>query len=68
MASEQLETEPPVSKKAFVTTTEIEKHISKDDLWMVINGKVYDITPFVDEHPYVFFPGLFFPLLYDANL
>lgn len=43
----------PASTKAFISTTEIEKHDTRDDLWMVINGKVYDITPFVDEHPYV---------------
>ena len=23
------------------------------DLWVVVNDKVYDITKFVDEHPYV---------------
>lgn len=31
--------------------SEIEKHTTRDDLWMVINGKVYDVTPFIDEHP-----------------
>ncbi|ORY94121.1 cytochrome b5-like heme/steroid binding domain-containing protein [Syncephalastrum racemosum] len=30
---------------------DISKHNTRDDLWMVINGKVYDITAFVDEHP-----------------
>ncbi|KAF5095041.1 hypothetical protein D0Z03_001922 [Geotrichum reessii] len=51
-----------MSAKAAATTTnpeapniikleEIKKHTSRDDLWMVINGKVYDVTPFVDEHP-----------------
>lgn len=39
--------------KAYISTEEIKKHTSRDDLWMVINGKVYDVTPFVDEHPYV---------------
>lgn len=28
---------------------DIAKHNTRDDLWMVINGKVYDITAFVDE-------------------
>ncbi|KAI8080205.1 cytochrome b5-like heme/steroid binding domain-containing protein [Gilbertella persicaria] len=30
---------------------EISKHNNRADLWMVIDGKVYDITPFQDEHP-----------------
>lgn len=28
---------------------EIAKHNTRSDLWMVIEGKVYDITPFCDE-------------------
>lgn len=28
---------------------EISKHNTRSDLWMVIDGKVYDITPFADE-------------------
>ncbi|KAI8641838.1 cytochrome b5-like heme/steroid binding domain-containing protein [Parasitella parasitica] len=33
------------------TYEEIAKHNIRTDLWMVIEGKVYDITKFVDEHP-----------------
>lgn len=52
-ATEPIETpvKPIVEKKVFITSAEIEKHKSRDDLWMVVNGKVYDVTPFVDEHP-----------------
>ncbi|ODV58160.1 Cyb5p, partial [Ascoidea rubescens DSM 1968] len=33
------------------TFEEIEAHNTRDDLWMVIEGKVYDCTSFLDEHP-----------------
>lgn len=30
---------------------EIEKHNSADDCWVVVDGEVYDVTKFLDEHP-----------------
>ncbi|KAH3684998.1 hypothetical protein WICPIJ_004030 [Wickerhamomyces pijperi] len=33
------------------TFEEVQKHNTKDDLWMIINGKVYDVTKYIDEHP-----------------
>jgi hypothetical protein len=30
---------------------EVAKHKTKDDLWIVVNGKVIDVTGFVDKHP-----------------
>ncbi|EEB08758.2 cytochrome b5 [Schizosaccharomyces japonicus yFS275] len=35
----------------YITPEEIAAHNSEKDLWMVINGKVYDISTFGDEHP-----------------
>ena len=35
----------------MIPLTEISKHKSINDLWMAVNGKVYDITKFVDQHP-----------------
>ncbi|KAJ3034424.1 hypothetical protein HDV00_005044 [Rhizophlyctis rosea] len=31
--------------------SEIAQHNTRNDLWMVIEDKVYDVTKFLDEHP-----------------
>ncbi|CUM65714.1 uncharacterized protein PRCAT00003362001 [Priceomyces carsonii] len=33
------------------TFDEIALHNTRDDLWIVYNGKVYDVSPYIDEHP-----------------
>lgn len=33
------------------TIEEVKKHCSTDDLWLVYNGQVYDVTQYLDEHP-----------------
>ncbi|XP_073386398.1 cytochrome b5 isoform X2 [Physcomitrium patens] len=30
---------------------EVEQHVAQDDCWMIIHGKVYDVTTFMDDHP-----------------
>ena len=30
---------------------EIAKHNTVDSLWLVVSGKIYDVTTFIDEHP-----------------
>lgn len=30
---------------------QIAEHNSPEDVWIVVDGKVYDVTKFVDEHP-----------------
>ena len=36
---------------AFFTKEEVSKHNTKDDCWLIIHGKVYDVSDYVDEHP-----------------
>lgn len=33
------------------TFDEVSAHDSVEDLWIVYDGKVYDVTKYVDEHP-----------------
>ncbi|KAI0005052.1 cytochrome b5-like heme/steroid binding domain-containing protein [Russula compacta] len=34
-----------------VTLNELREHSSKDSIWVLVSGKVYDVTKFIDEHP-----------------
>ena len=33
------------------TRAEVAKHASPDDCWVLLDGKIYDITPFIKNHP-----------------
>lgn len=35
----------------LIKFSELAKHNTADDLWMEINGNVYDLTKFKSEHP-----------------
>lgn len=35
----------------MVTKKELQKHNTKDDMWTVINGKVFNLTPYIPFHP-----------------
>ena len=39
-----------MAEKTF-TFEDIQKHTTRSDCWVVIEGKVYDVTKFLDEHP-----------------
>nr|POF16704.1 cytochrome b2, mitochondrial [Quercus suber] len=34
-----------------ITAEEISQHAKPDDLWILVNGKVYDLTNFAPQHP-----------------
>lgn len=38
-------------EQTFIEETEVRKHNSKQDCWVIIHGKAYDVSSFVDEHP-----------------
>lgn len=35
----------------MLTYQEVENHNSKSDCWVIIHGKVYDVTDFLNQHP-----------------
>lgn len=37
--------------KAPLTRQEVSRHSTEDDLWIIIDHKIYDISDFVDAHP-----------------
>lgn len=39
-----------VGKETF-TLEEIATHNKQEDCWIIVNGKVYDVTSYIDEHP-----------------
>ena len=43
--------EPGVTPNATLTSEEVLKHATGQDCWSVINGQVYDLTSYVNEHP-----------------
>ncbi|KAJ2245775.1 hypothetical protein GGI13_005706 [Coemansia sp. RSA 455] len=40
-----------MSKVKAYTGEEIQQHAKREDIWIVVHGKVYDVTKFLDEHP-----------------
>jgi cytochrome b involved in lipid metabolism len=37
--------------KRLITYAELANHSTEEDCWVLLNGVVYDITPFLSEHP-----------------
>ena len=52
IAVEELWTpEVPLDGNRLVTKEEVAQHKRKDDCWIIISGKVYDITEWAPHHP-----------------
>ncbi|CAH2047729.1 unnamed protein product [Thlaspi arvense] len=43
--------EPVDSKPKSYSKSEVALHNKRDDCWIIIKDKVYDITSYVEEHP-----------------
>ncbi|WVQ99149.1 hypothetical protein IAU59_006281 [Kwoniella sp. CBS 9459] len=48
---DHLEGTKQASGQKLVSYDEVQKHASKDDCWVIIDGKIYDVTDFLDQHP-----------------
>lgn len=42
---------PSKREQKKISMSELSKHNSQDDCWVAINGDVYDLTEFAEEHP-----------------
>lgn len=50
-ASNAAKQEPAKREMKEYTLDEVAKHKSKDDVWVVVNGEVLDVTAFKADHP-----------------
>ena len=46
----EAQSEPTATSKV-IPLSEVAKHKSRNDIWMVVDAKVYDVTGFMEEHP-----------------
>lgn len=44
-------TSPPSSSGKSYTIDEVAKHTTKDDIWVIVDGQVLDVTKFLPDHP-----------------
>uniref|UniRef100_A0A3Q7IC40 Cytochrome b5 heme-binding domain-containing protein n=1 Tax=Solanum lycopersicum TaxID=4081 RepID=A0A3Q7IC40_SOLLC len=37
--------------KKYITAEELKKHNKRDDLWISVQGKIYNVTDWIKQHP-----------------
>lgn len=42
---------PPIKVSKDFRLADVAQHAREDDCWMAINGKVYDLSAYIPEHP-----------------
>jgi hypothetical protein len=42
-----------MAKQSVFSAKEIRQHTEKGNLWLAIHGSVYDVSEFMEDHPYV---------------
>jgi hypothetical protein len=42
---------PAEAESRVISLEEVKKHTSDKSCWLVVHGKVYDVTDFLEEHP-----------------
>lgn len=42
---------PENQRMKYLSTEEIKKHNKSDDLWLIVDERVFDVTRFVNQHP-----------------
>jgi hypothetical protein len=47
----QVSPPPATAGATLYTTAEIDRHESAASCWLIIAGRVYDVTSYIDEHP-----------------
>lgn len=47
---QQTSTAPPISTRE-ITLTQVQQHAATDSCWTIVGTKVYDITPYIANHP-----------------
>lgn len=53
ITGESISNQPSTMEDKYIWA-EVKKHSTADDLYLVIKNKVYDVTKFQHEHPYVY--------------
>lgn len=42
---------PAATPRGRVSQQDLRQHCTREDLWIVVNGRVYDVTEYADFHP-----------------